>query len=130
MVYVAFVIDAYSRRILGWRAATSMRTELVLDALEHAVWTRAEQGRAELDGLIMHTDAGSQYTSIAYTERLARAGAAPSVGTVGDAYDCETGVRRPVGLTRAYDWPSRCPGVDLSAARATPPPRGGAPSGQ
>ncbi|GAY08566.1 mobile element protein [Pseudonocardia sp. N23] len=87
MVYVAFVIDAYSRRILGWRAATSMRTELVLDALEHAVWTRAQQGRPDLDGLIMHTDAGSQYTSIAHTERLALAGAAPSVGTVGDAYD-------------------------------------------
>lgn len=87
MVYVAFVVDAYSRRIVGWRAATSMRTELVLDALEHAVWTRAQQGRSDLDGLIMHTDAGSQYTSIAYTERLATAGAAPSVGTVGDAYD-------------------------------------------
>jgi putative transposase len=87
MVYVAFVIDAYSRRILGWRAATSMRTELVLDALEHAVWTRVQAGSTELGGLIMHTDAGSQYTSIAYTERLALAGAAPSVGTVGDAYD-------------------------------------------
>jgi putative transposase len=56
-------------------------------ALEHAVWIRAEQGRAKLDGLIMHTDAGSQYTSIVYTERLAPAAAAPSVGTVGDAYD-------------------------------------------
>jgi len=60
MVYVAFVIDAYSRRILGWRAATSMRTELVLDALEHAVWTRSQAGRNDLDGLVMHTDAGSQ----------------------------------------------------------------------
>jgi putative transposase len=87
MVYVAFVIDACSRRILGWRAATRMRTELVLDALEHAVWTRVQAGSTELGGLIMHTGAGSQYTSIAYTERLAVAGAAPSVGTVGDAYD-------------------------------------------
>lgn len=87
MVYVAFVIDAYARRILGWRAATSMRTALVLDALEHAVWTRAQQGHPELDGLVAHSDAGSQYTSIAYTERLAAAGAAPSVGSVGDAYD-------------------------------------------
>jgi putative transposase len=87
MVYVAFVIDAYSRRILGWRAATSMRTSLVLDALEHALWTRQHNGRGSLAGLIHHTDAGSQYTSIAFTERLAAAGVAASVGTVGDAYD-------------------------------------------
>ena len=87
MVYVAFVIDAYSRRILGWRAATSMKTSLVLDALEQAVWTRTRDGVADLSGLICHHDAGSQYTSIAYTERLAQAGIDPSVGTVGDAYD-------------------------------------------
>jgi putative transposase len=86
-VYVAFVIDAFSRRILGWRAATSMRTELVLDALEMAIWTRARAGVADLSGLVHHTDAGSQYTSIRFTERLADAGAAPSVGSVGDAYD-------------------------------------------
>ena len=60
MVYVAFVIDAYSRRILGWRAATSMRTALVLDALEHAVWTRTRDGAVDLGGLICHHDAGSQ----------------------------------------------------------------------
>jgi putative transposase len=60
MVYVAFVIDAYSRRILGWRAATSMRTALVLDALEQALWTRRRDGRDNLAGLIHHTDAGSQ----------------------------------------------------------------------
>jgi putative transposase len=60
MVYVAFVIDAYSRRILGWRAATTMRTALVLDALEQALWTRRRQGRADLAGLIHHNDAGSQ----------------------------------------------------------------------
>jgi putative transposase len=86
-VYVAFVIDAYSRRILGWRAATSMKTELVLDALEQALWTRRRDGRADLAGLIHHNDAGSQYTSIAFTERLAAVGVAASVGTVGDAYD-------------------------------------------
>jgi putative transposase len=86
-VYVAFVIDAHSRRILGWRAATSMRTDLVLDALEMAIWTRARAGVTDLTGLVQHTDAGSQYTSIAHTERLAAAGAAPSVGSVGDAYD-------------------------------------------
>jgi putative transposase len=87
MVYVAFVIDAYSRRILGWRAATTMRTSLVLDALEHALWTRRHDGQGSLAGLIHHTDAGSQYTSIAFTERLAAAGVSASVGTVGDAYD-------------------------------------------
>jgi putative transposase len=86
-VYVAFVIDAYSRRILGWRAATTMRTALVLDALEHALWTRQRENRGSLAGLVHHTDAGSQYTSIAFTERLAAAGVSASVGTVGDAYD-------------------------------------------
>src|SRR5271165_6204752 len=86
MVYVAFVIDAYSRRILGWRAATSMKTALVLDALEQAMWARRRDGRADLAGLIHHNDAGSQYTSIAFTERLAAAGVSASVGTVGDAY--------------------------------------------
>jgi putative transposase len=87
MVCVAFVIDAFSRRITGWRAATTMTTALVLDALEHAVWTRARDGVADLAGLVHHNDAGSQYTSIAFTERLLQAGADPSVGSVGDAYD-------------------------------------------
>jgi len=87
MVYVAFVIDAYSRRILGWRAARSMTTPLVLDALEQALWTRRRDGAGDLAGLVHHTDAGSQYTSIAFTERLAAAGVSGSVGTVGDAYD-------------------------------------------
>jgi len=87
MVYVAFVIDAYARRILGWRVATSMTTALVLDALEHAVWTRGREGAADLAGLVHHSDAGSQYTSITFTQRLADAGIDPSVGSVGDAYD-------------------------------------------
>ena len=86
VVYVAFVIDAYARRILGWRAASSMRTQLVLDALEQAVWVRRREGAA-LAGLVYHTDAGAQYTSIAFTERLATIGVSPSIGTVGDAYD-------------------------------------------
>jgi putative transposase len=87
MVYVAFVIDAYSRRILGWRAATSMKTALVLDALEQALWARRRHGGGDLAGLVHHTDAGAQYTSVAFTERLAAAGVSGSVGTVGDAYD-------------------------------------------
>jgi putative transposase len=86
-VYVAFVIDAYARRILGWRVATTMRTELVLDALEQALWTRAREGSLDLTGLVHHNDAGSQYTSIAFTERLAEAGVDASVGSIGDAFD-------------------------------------------
>jgi len=87
MVYVAFVIDAYARRILGWRASTSMRTDLVLDTIEQAIWTRARDGVTDLSGLVHHNDAGSQYTSIAFTERLAAAGVDASVGNVGDALD-------------------------------------------
>ena len=87
MVYVAFVFDVFSRRILGWRAATAMTTPLVLDCLEQAIWTRAKEGTRDLSGLVHHTDAGSQYTSIAFTSRLAEAGIDPSVGSVGDAYD-------------------------------------------
>jgi putative transposase len=82
-VYVGFIIDVFSRLIVGWRAAASMRTELVLDALEMAVWRRKEV----LDGLVCHSDAGSQYMSIRYTDRLAEVGAAPSIGSVGDSYD-------------------------------------------
>lgn len=84
VVYVAFIVDVFSRRIVGWKAARTMHTALVLDALNMAAWTR---GGTSLDGLICHNDAGSQYTSIAYTERLADIGAAPSIGTVGDSYD-------------------------------------------
>ncbi|WP_454300481.1 IS3 family transposase [Salana multivorans] len=87
MVYVAFVIDAFSRRVIGWRAATSMTTPLVLDALEHALFTRAQEGVTDLTGLVAHSDAGSQYTSIAFTTRLLEAGVDASVGSVGDAYD-------------------------------------------
>jgi putative transposase len=87
MVYVAFVFDVFSRRVLGWRAATSMTTPLVLDCLEQAIWTRKRDGVSDLSGLVHHTDAGSQYTSIAFTDRLVAAGIDPSVGSVGDAYD-------------------------------------------
>ena len=87
MVYVAFVFDVFSRRILGWRAAHQMTTPLVLDALEMALWTRRLDGVTSLPGLVHHTDAGSQYTSIAFTERLWEAGIDGSVGSVGDAYD-------------------------------------------
>ena len=84
MVYVAFVTDVYSRKIVGWRLDTTMRTDLPLDALEMAIWGRKGES---LEGLIHHSDRGSQYTSIRYTERLVEAGAKPSVGSVGDSYD-------------------------------------------
>lgn len=86
-VYVAFVIDAYARRILGWRTATSMTTGLVLDAVEHAIWARNRDGTTNLTGLVHHHDAGSQYTSIKFTERLSESGIDGSIGTVGDSYD-------------------------------------------
>jgi putative transposase len=82
-VYVAFVIDAFSRFLVGWQAAGSLRTDLALDALEMAIWRR----QAQLDGLVHHSDRGSQYLSIRYTERLAEAGAVTSVGSRGDSYD-------------------------------------------
>ena len=81
---MAFVVDVFSRRIVGWKAARTMHTSLVLDALNMAAWARRA---VSLDGLVCHSDAGSQYTSIAYTDRLADIGAAPSIGTVGDSYD-------------------------------------------
>jgi transposase InsO family protein len=81
-VYVAFVIDVYSRRIVGWRVANSLRTDLVLDALEQALCSRMGT-----EGLIHHSDRGCQYLSIRYTERLAEAGVDASVGSVGDSYD-------------------------------------------
>lgn len=84
IVYVAFIIDVYSRRLVGWKAARSMTANLVIDALNMAAWTRRNTG---VDGLVCHTDAGSQYTSITYTDRLDEIGAAPSIGTVGDSYD-------------------------------------------
>ena len=90
MVYVAFIFDVFSRRIIGWRAATSMTTPLVLDALEMALWTRRKEGITDLAGLVHHTDAGSQYTSIAFTQRLIEAGVDASVGSVGDAYDTQS----------------------------------------
>jgi putative transposase len=87
VVYVAFVIDAFSRRIVGWKADTTMRSSLVLDTLEMALWTRDRAGLPVTAGLVHHNDAGSQYTSFAFSQRLLDAGVDASVGSVGDAYD-------------------------------------------
>ncbi len=83
-VYVAFVIDAFARRIVGWRVSSSLRSDLALDALEQAICERQDE---RADGLIHHSDRGGQYLSIRYTERLADAGIEPSVGSKGDSYD-------------------------------------------
>jgi putative transposase len=83
MAYVCFIVDAFSRTIVGWRVASNMRTEMVLDALEMARWSRGTR----LEGLVAHSDAGSQFTSVRYGERLAELGATPSIGSVGDSYD-------------------------------------------
>jgi len=84
MAYVCFIVDAFSRRIVGWRAASNMKTEMVLDALEMA---RAARGGHRLTSLVTHSDAGSQFTSVRFTERLEEIGARPSIGTVADSYD-------------------------------------------
>jgi putative transposase len=85
-VYVAFVMDVYSRRIVGWRASTSLRADLALDALEQGLWTRARDAR-DVTGLVHHSDRGVQYLAIRYTERLDAAGAVRSVGSKGDSFD-------------------------------------------
>jgi putative transposase len=82
-VYVAFVVDVFARRIVGWQVSSSLHAQLALDALAMALWSR----RGDLDGLVHHSDRGVQYLSLRYTERLARAGIAGSVGSRGDSYD-------------------------------------------
>ena len=81
--YAAFIVDAFARRIVGWRVSTTLRADLALDALEMAMWSRSE----DLEGLVHHSDRGGQYLSIRYTERLAAEGAVASVGSRGDSYD-------------------------------------------
>lgn len=85
-VYAAFVLDVFSRRVVGWQTSTSLRTDLALDALDMGFWERQRAGQ-DVIGLIHHSDAGVQYRAIRYTERLAEADAVASVGTVGDSYD-------------------------------------------
>ncbi len=85
VAYVCFITDVFSRMIVGWRVAGHMRTEMVLDAIEMARWSRG----THIDGLRCHSDAGSQFTSLRYGERLAEIGATPSIGTVADSFDCE-----------------------------------------
>ncbi len=88
-VYAAFVIDVFSRRIVGWQLSTSLRTDLALDALEMGLWTRSHDGR-DTSGVVHHSDKGVQYVAVRYTQRLAQAGAVASVGSTGDSYDCQS----------------------------------------
>jgi putative transposase len=87
IVYVAFVVDIYSRAVVGWAAATHKRAKLVLDALQMALWRRDHDGHPPGPGLVHHSDAGSQYTSFRFTAHLIESGIDASIGTVGDAYD-------------------------------------------
>ena len=87
VAYVAFVVDVYSRFIVGWRVSMSLRTDLALDALEQAIWARNPKTTDPDSRLVHHSDAGTQYLSIRYTQRLTEASIEPSVGSVGDSYD-------------------------------------------
>jgi putative transposase len=114
--YVAFVIDAFSRMIVGWKVSTSLRTDLALDALEMAIWRRRD-----VDGLVHHSDRGVQYLAVRYTERLAEAGAVASVGSRGDSFDnalAETvnGLFKTEVIRRQKSWRST-EQVELATAR-------------
>jgi putative transposase len=85
-VYAAFVLDVFSRRVVGWQLSTDLRTDLALDALRMGLWTRHRDGQ-DTSGLVHHSDRGGQYVAVRYTERLAQAGAVASVGSTGDSYD-------------------------------------------
>ena len=114
-VYTSFVTDVFSRRILGWRVSSSKATPLVMAALEQALFTRRRgDARFTSTGLVFHSDAGSQYTAISFTEALIEAGIAPSIGTVGDALDnalmeSTIGLYKSelIDLRRARSWAGR-----------------------
>ncbi len=113
-LYVAFVIDVYARRIVGWRVSKTMHTDFVLDALEQTLYA----GQPDRDALIHHSDRGSQYVSIPYTERLAEARIEPCVGSRGDSYDnalAQTinGLYKTELIHRCAPWKSREP-VELA----------------
>jgi putative transposase len=120
VAYVCFIVDAFSRMIVGWRVASTMRTEMVLDALEMARWSRG----TFLEGLVTHSDAGSQFTSIRYGERLAEIGAVPSIGTVGDSYD-NAWPRRSTASTRPNSFAGRPRGRGSASRTWNSPPSAG-----
>ena len=111
-VYAALVIDAYSRFIVGWRVSNSLRTDLALDALEQALWARRPDTADPDQRLVHHSDAGGQYLSIRYTNRLTEAGIEPSVGSVGDSYDNAL-AESVIGLYKTELIHKRAPWKDL-----------------
>ncbi|HEX5923661.1 MAG TPA: IS3 family transposase [Baekduia sp.] len=113
VAYVAFVIDVFSRRIVGWKADTTMKTSLVLGTLEMALWSRDRQGVPVAKGLIHHNDAGSRYTSFAFTSRLIKAGVDASVGSIGDGYDNAV-AESTIGLFKTEKINRRGPGKTLA----------------
>lgn len=121
-VFSAFVSDVYSRRIVGWRTKATMPTELPLDALEMAIWTR-QQADELVDGLIHHSDAGSQYTAIRYSNRLHDVGALASIGTIGDSFD-NAMAESVIGLYKTATKPSvfvtKDPGVVWTISNSQP----------
>jgi transposase InsO family protein len=114
--YVAFVVDVYSRRIVGWCAATHLRTDLALAALDMAATLRDER----LEGLVHHSDRGSQYTSIRYSERLEQFDITPSVGSGGDSYD-NASRNRPSGFTSPSSSPAARGGRPRRSSGRPPP---------
>ena len=110
--YVALVIDAYSRFVVGWRVSNSLRTDLALDALEQALWARRPDTASPDQRLVHHSDAGGQYLSIRYTNRLTVAGIEPSVGSVGDSYDNAL-AESVIGLYKTELIHKRAPWKDL-----------------
>ncbi len=120
MAYVCFIVDAFSRRIVGWRVASNMKTEMVLDALEMA---RRSRGSRRLVGLVTHSDAGSQFTSVRFTERLDEIGARPSIGTVADSLRQRAGRDDQRALQDRVRLRARRPDGwdDVDAARARHP---------
>jgi len=116
-VYVAFVVDIFSRMITGWAAARHKRAKLVLDALDMALWHRSRAGHRPGPGLVHHSDAGSQYTSIAFTAHLAAEDIAPSIGTVGDALDNAL-MESAIGLYKTELINRRGPWRDLAHVEA------------
>jgi len=121
--YVAFVTDVFSRRIVGFHVASTLKADILpLQALDMAAFAAG----GDLTGLTHHSDHGSNYMAMVYTDRILELGATPSTGTIGDSYDCQS-VLCPIsqgwgspgrdGLTHLYDWPAGCLGVDLSTVR-------------
>ena len=115
--YLASIIDGYSRKVVGWSVESHMRTSLVTDAVRMAIDNR----RPPFGQTVVHSDRGSQYTSQAFRNLALAHGIIPSMGTVGDCFDCETVLRHPSWCDPCYDWPCGCPGVDLLAGSGDTP---------